>query len=577
MLNFHEQKKQNFITGASILFGAMVVVKILGAVFKLPIGNILTPVGMAYFNTAYQLFVTIYALTVTGFSAAMARMMAVYAEHGRFQDGKRLLHLAQGTFLLLGICGMVLMVWCSNTFSNLVKMPDARYAMIAMAPAILFSCMMAAYRGYYEGLRNMTPTAISQIVEVGTKLGLGILCSYGVMIYAKRSFLAEGMLFGTPMQTLEQAQAAALPLAAAAAMIGISLSTLAGYLYLRVQFHRTRLMTAAHPIQESAPPLSRRQILFALCVTALPITLSAVALNLTNMIDVITITSRLKHLDAAYPGYFESLYGAYRRSDQQMHELIYGAYTFALPFFSIISAFTALLGKSALPNVTAAFVSGDQRQLRHTIESVLRFTALIAIPTGIGLFVLADEIITLFHGNIPGAVVLMAPSLQILGLAAIFLGFTSPLYAIFQGVGRFSLPLIFVILGGGTKIAVNLLFLSLPQVHIRGAAYGSLFCYAVIVLFSLSVLNRVTGISFRYAALFWKPLFAGVLSGVTAHLTITFVTGTAGFLLAVLSAMGCYLLVILLLGTLPKSELLLLPQGKRLVSWLIRLGLLREG
>lgn len=575
-MNVNDSKKQGFVKGASILLGAMVVVKLLGAVFKLPIGNILTPVGMAYFNTAYQLFVTIYALTVTGFAAAMARMVAVYSAKGRYRDCTRLLRIAQLTFLLLGICGTVLMITFSSTFSEIVKMPHARYAMIAMAPAILFSCMMAAYRGYYEGLRNMTPTAISQIVEVMIKLVLGILFSYGVIAYAEKSFFASGMVFGAQLHSLEEAHAYVLPYAAAAAMIAISLSTLAGYLYMRITFHLSQREISPKEMQLAPAPLPRTKIFRQLFITALPITLSAVALNLTNMIDVMTITSRLKLLDAANPAFFESLYGAYRTSDQQMHELIYGSYTFALPFFSIISAFTALFGKSALPNVTAAFVSGDKHLLRSNIESVLRFTALIAIPTGIGLFVLSEEIISLFHGNIPGATVLIAPSLRILGIAAIFLGFTSPLYAIFQGVGRFSLPLLFVFLGGVTKIGVNLLLISLPQMNVRGAAYGSLFCYAVIVLFSLSALSGVTGIRFHYISLFWKPIVAGILCGLTAKLMAHSFTGTIGFLLAVIAAMCCYFVVIFLLRTLPKSEIIMLPKGDQLVALLIRLGLLQS-
>lgn len=569
-------KKQGFVTGASILLGSMIVVKIIGALFKIPIGNILTPVGMAYFNTSYQLFTTVYALTVTGFSSATARMVASFSAQGQHQDCKRTLALSQVIFILLGVAGALLMLLFSSEFAQIVKMPGAQYAMMAMAPAILFSCMMAAYRGYYEGLRNMTPTAVSQIVEVSVKLVLGVTLSYAVIEYARRQFFSSGMVFGVATASVEDAISISLPYAAAAAMIAISVSTLAGYLYMVMRFQSTHRGYAKQQRLNSPAPaiVPGRHIINQLLITALPITLSAVALNLTNMIDVVTITSRLKSIYALSPSYFDALYGKYLSTGQNMHEMIYGSYTYALPFFSIVSAFTALFGKSALPNVTAAFVRQDCAALRSNIESVLRMTALIAFPAGIGLSVLSEQIIFLFHGNVSGSVSLIAPSLRVLGVAAIFLGFTCPIYAIFQGVGKLFLPLIFVVSGGMIKIIVNYYLIGITEVNILGAAYGSLACYALIVLLSMICLGAIAGVRLNYLGIFCKPAIAAGICGITAWYVSGLFSGNTGLIIAVILAGLSYLLTIVVIRAIPRHEILMLPKGEKLASFLAKLGLL---
>lgn len=554
---------------------SMIIVKLIGAVFKIPIGNILTQVGMAYFNTSYQLFTTVYALTVTGFSSSVARLVASKAAKGQYRDCRKVLRLSNFIFISLGIFGAVFMVAASAEFSGLVKMPNAQYTIVAMAPAILFSCMMASYRGYYEGLRNMTPTAVSQIVEVVVKLIAGLLLSYGTIEYAKQQFLDSGCVFGMSVSSLEDAVSASLPYASAAAMIGISISTAAGFLYIFIKSKFEHCGFTKAELSASPKPAPAKDIVFTLLKTALPITLSAVALNLTNLIDVITISNRLEAAYEESPAYFNTLYRHYLGKGQTMHELIYGSYTFALPFFSIVSAFTSLFGKSALPNVTTAWVKRDSVLLRRNVESVLRMTALVAFPAGIGLSVLSEQIIALVHGDVPGAVLMVSPSLRILGIAAIFLAFTTPVYSILQGIGKFSLPLIFVVIGGMIKIAMNYQLIGNPEINVQGAAWGSLICYAAVVLLSLIWLKRTSGLPLSYFRIFMPVLLAALFSGAAAWAVVQCGTGAVYTILAVAAAVLVYLACIILFRALPRHEVELLPKGDKIASVLCRLRLLK--
>lgn len=567
-------KKQNFIQGASILMVSMIIVKVIGAVFKIPLTNVLDATGMAYFNSSYQLFTTIYALTVTGLASAVARMVAACATKGRYRDCRKVLRMAQMIFISLGLLGAFLMVFFSKGFSNIMEMENARFAIIAMAPAIIFSCMMASYRGYYEGLRNMTPTAVSQVVEVIFKLILGLLFAYAVIAYAKGQFHDTGMVFGTKVSTEADAVSVSLPLAAAGAMLGISASTLAGFLYMFIRFKRSGDGFTRQELRESPAPVRSKAIIFTLVKTALPITLSAVAINLTNLIDVMTISNRLQSTYVANKDYFDQLYGQYLGAGQEMHTFLYGTYTTALTYFSLVSAFTTLFGKSALPNVTAAWVDRNFKALKVNTESILRMTALIAFPAGIGISVLSTQIIELFHGSKPGLVAATPDSLRLLGIAAIFLAFTTPIYAILQGIGRFDLPLKFILVGAVIKITTNFIVVGFPTVNVKGAAIGSFLCYFVIVLLCLIWLTKITGISFNYFKIFGKPLIAALLCGGTAYLVAKISDGKIITLLAVAAAGVVYLVVILLIRAIPKEDILMMPKGNKIAGILERIHLL---
>ena len=567
-------KKQNFIQGASILMVSMIIVKVVGAVFKIPLTNVLDATGMAYFNSSYQLFTTIYALTVTGLASAVARMVAACSTKGRYRDCRKILRTVQIIFISLGLFGALLMLVFSRGFSSLIEMENARYAIMAMAPTIIFSCMMASYRGYYEGLRNMTPTAVSQVVEVICKLIVGLLFAYAVIAYAKGQFHDTGMVFGTKVLTESDAVSIALPFAAAGAMLGISFSTLAGFLYMLIHYRRSGDGITKEELRNSPPPVRTKAIVFTLIKTALPITLSSVALTLTNLIDVMTVSNRLQSTYLANQSFFDNLYGQYLGAGQEMHTFLYGTYTTALTYFSLVSAFTSLFGKIALPNITSAWVDRDRKSLKTNMESILRMTALIAFPAGIGISVLSRQIIMLFHGSKPGLVAATPDSLRLLGIAAIFLAFTTPIYAILQGVGRFDLPLKFIMIGAFIKITTNFIMVGIPQLNVTGAAIGSFLCYFTIVVLCLVWLTRITGVHLSYFKILGKPLIGALACGGTAYL-VSQISDSKLITIASIAAAGAvYVVIILLIRAVPKSDILMMPKGAKIAALMEKLHLL---
>ena len=159
-------KKQTLLKGSVILLTSAVVAKVLGAFFKIPLTNQLGGVGMGYFSCAYGLFLPIYALSVTGLSAAVAGTVAHHSALEDWRTVRRIRRIARLLFAGLGLLLTMVMLAGAKPFAELLAgEPDAWVCMAFMAPSAFFGCVTAVERGYYEGLQNMYPTGISQAVD----------------------------------------------------------------------------------------------------------------------------------------------------------------------------------------------------------------------------------------------------------------------------------------------------------------------------------------------------------------------------------------------------------------------------
>ena len=178
----NKRKQQSFEYGAIILIVATALVKIIGAIFKIPLSNLIGDLGFGYFSSAYDLFLPIYSLAMAGLPIAVSRIVAENIAVNRFKDVRQTLKIARKAFLVSGIVGFTMMLLLIYPF---VKITDPTgktiYSIFAIAPNLIFCCIMSTYRGYYEGLRNMYPTAFSNVIEALGKLILGYGFAFIVM------------------------------------------------------------------------------------------------------------------------------------------------------------------------------------------------------------------------------------------------------------------------------------------------------------------------------------------------------------------------------------------------------------
>ncbi len=558
-----KNKKQSFLEGAAVLVIATAVVKVLGAVFKIPLGNLIGELGMGYFQNAYDLYLPVYSVALAGMPIAVCRMVASYMAKEQYGDVRQLLSVAKKVFWTIGIVGTGALLIAAYPYLRIIGADnDALIGIGMIAPCILFCCLMSTYRGYYEGLCNMTPTAVSQVIEALGKavIGLGL------------AFAVNRMGYGAAYQS-------------AAAILGITLGTLFGAVYLRLRFRFSGDgITPAQLVRCGPPQDTPKQAFKALITIAIPVIIGSLASQIAGLVDVITVQRRLADLVNADPLFFKENFGGMWSDLLQDPEVtteaqllakiptyLYGCYKgFAFSIYGLLPTITSVIGVSALPIMTTAYSAGNRAESKQTMESVLRITCLLAMPAGFGISAVSEGILNLLYPSKPiGAAIASAP-LTILGFAVVFSGLSLPLTNLLQAVGKERIPVINLSIGALLKVGLNYWLVGEQGINIVGAAISTLVCYGYICVADYICLVKTTNIHPNIIKVFIKPLIASAACGLSAlavyRLTVPVVSGAVATVASIAVGALVYMILVLFLRIITKNDVLMLPKGEKIAK-----------
>lgn len=579
-----KQVKQNIVQGAAVLGISMILVKLLGALFKIFVLGQMNGIGSGYFNMAYNYFTPIYGLAIAGLPTAIAKIIAKFEVENRFRDIKKTLRLSMTLFILIGVIGSVFMAVFAYPFVRLSGSDSAFLATISVAPALFFLCITSALRGYYEGLRNMRPTAVSEVVEVIAKVVFGVLLLW-ITLAIGQNQAQSGVVFGTPIPSgasEEDIFNMIMPYAAAAAIWGVTLSCFAGMIYMLIVYKLKGSQITREQYIASPRPYNWKSIVATLIKIAVPISLGSFVLNLATLIDTMSVTNLMNNLFTnnfdAVNTLFGSLVPAESFNKDDFGVFLYGSYAYAFSIFNLIPAFTGVFGKSALPNVVNSFESRDKEGLKRNIQTTLRLSSMLAIPAGIGLCVLAEPVLSLLYPSRVVETTIAAPAMQIMGIAIIFLGVLTPAFNVLQAMNKVYLPVKLMVIGSIIKIIVNVITISIPSINIMGAAWGTLACYLFIVIVSIIKIQKVAKIRLDYLSIFIKPIIAGILCGVVAYFSFIlfsgFISTKVATLFSIVFAGIIYVIVLIFIRGIAKDDVIMLPKGEKIAKTLEKRNLL---
>ena len=156
-----------------VLGGSMVIVKIMGMVYKILLSGQYGGVGTGLFNSAYALYNPLFMLSTAGFPIAISRMVSESITKKRYKDVRQIHMLSVPIFIVAGWLCFLAMIVGGFIYVKIIHADNAIFALLCLSPTIFFGCLMSIYRGYFEGMKNMAPTAISEIIEATCKLFLG--------------------------------------------------------------------------------------------------------------------------------------------------------------------------------------------------------------------------------------------------------------------------------------------------------------------------------------------------------------------------------------------------------------------
>lgn len=551
-------KKQSFLFGSAILILSAAASKLAGALFRIPLANMLGGTGMGYFSSAYGIFMTVYAIAATGLPAAAAKVTAENSALERYANLRRVKSSALLFFSFAGLAFTALMLALAYPFCLYFGGgKSALPSVIAIAPSIFFCSVTSVYRGYYEGMRNMFPTAVSQIIEGLVKLCTGLaLCLY--VLNNQQNFEKYFVYFDGCKNPI-------LPIAAAASVLGVTISTAAGALFLLIRDISGGDGITPEQIAETngRNRIDRRKtILSELLQTAVPIAIGALVTNLTSLIDIVTIMRSLGRAAERDPHYFAELAGGIAAAE--LPNFLFGCFTgLAVTVFNLVPSFTNMFGKGILPAVSEAFAAKDVPKVREHTQKAIFATALVAFPSAAGISILSEEILGVLFPAKPVETHICAPSLSILGIAVAFLCISSTVFAVLQAVGHPKLPVKLMLMGVCVKLLGNLLLIPIPELNISGAAISTLLCYAVICIPACSAIIKLTNIDKNeLTSLLFKIIFSSALCGggalLAKNLFINSLSSINLLIISILSGVIFYIISTILLGIITKSTLKLL-------------------
>lgn len=436
-------RTKKFLSGVSWLTLSALAVKVIGLLYKIPLLSYLGTEGMGYFNTAYELYALFCVVSTAGLPVAMAVLISGDETEG---GAEKVYRTARNLFLAVGLLGSLIMFSFAEQFAKLLDNSGAAACMRAISPTVLFICLGSAYRGYFQGMGNMRPTALSQIIEAAGKLALGLL------------------LAGYATAKGESPQAAA-----AYAVLGLTVGTLLSSTYLFISrrvYRKKHLPHNAFSVEKSGGMLKKLWLL------AFPVTLSAVVMGGAKFVDLAMILSRL-----SWAGFSEteanSLYGCYS--------------TLVLPIFNMLPSLTSSVSLSAVPALSSALKKGEggEKELSDTALTALKLVSYIAIPASMGLSVFAKDILSLLFSSQPAAVESAAPWLSVMALAVLPSCIITVTTGMLQAMGRAKLSLYSMLCGILIKTVLAYLLIGKENIGVLGAPVSSVACDMLVAILNI--------------------------------------------------------------------------------------------
>lgn len=526
------------LKGTAILGIAGIFVKILGAVFRIPLTALIGTEGMAYYGYAYPLYSLFLVIATAGIPVAISRMVSEKIAYNDFSGAQRVFRVSRWLLLAIGVFAFAVCFFGAELIAKYVsKDMGAVLPIKAIAPALIFVPIMSAYRGYFQGRQNMNPTAISQFIEQIFRVAVGLILA-SVMV-------AQG-----------------LEMAAAGATFGATVGSIAGLLIIMLIYALNKKAINYHIRQSRQIHTERRKkektmaIVKQILIIAIPITIGASILPLVNFADSAIVTRRL--LDGGF-------------TDVEARELWGQLSGYCNTMVGLPQVLTQAVAVAMVPAIAAAYKLRNRAEIDENINLGMRISMIIGMPCAAGMIALAEPILLLLFSSEAASAISAAPTLMVMCLGVPLMALLQTTNGILQGVNRQVLPMKNLAIGAVAKIILTYVLVAIPSLNIKGAAIGSVFVYGIALILNLRDMKRYTKVRVDFMLTYIKPTAASVIMGVCAFASYKILFGALGSnSLATLGAVvvGVIVYAVLILATkaITKEEIGRLPKGGKLVK-----------
>lgn len=361
-------KKNNFVQGAFIATLGIVITKILGILYVIPFYAIIGEKGGALYGYAYSIYLVFMAISSAGIPLAISKIISEYQTLGYYNAKQRAFKIGKQIATTLGIlCFIILFVFAPQIATAILgdlkggnTIEDVTFVIRVISTAITVVPVLSIYRGYFEGHKFITPTAISQVFEQVVR----------VLVIVVGSFLTL-KVFKLSLTT-----------AVGVAVFGATVGSFASYFYLIEKRFKNKKKFEEKELNVKEPKITNKQILKKIMIYAFPLIMIDIFKSLYSVVDTVTVVKTLG-----------PIYGT-KTAESIMSILS----TWAAKFNMIIISISTGMIVSLTPNLTASAVVGNTEDVKKKINQSFQMLIFLILPMTVGLSFLAKPVYTVFYG-----------------------------------------------------------------------------------------------------------------------------------------------------------------------------------
>lgn len=509
--------RKSIIGGMTILSVVGIICKIVGALYRIPLAWLIGEQGMGTYQLVFPTYNMLLTISSAGLPVAISRMVSYCLAKDDPRNARRVMRVAMSLLSSLGFVAMILMIVLSPTLARRSGDMATEPGFVAIAPALLLVCTMSALRGFMQGRQNMTPTAISQLIEQVGKVFVALpLAYFGSRISV--AYAAAGVLLGT------------------SAAEGVAL------LYMFIVYRRKKADFDALPQDDSLETLGLKPLMRRLLSLSVPITLGACIVPLSAFIDSGFLLNRL-------------VQAGIERTEALG---LYGRYSgYVLTLINVPTAIAAAISMSLVPSISTAIARDDPSEMRRQCELGLRLSFVVGLPCTVGMSLMSERILSLIYRfSSPEALRVTANLLSLSGITIVLFTVVQSTSGILQGMRKQRIPMYTLMLGVAVKIILNYTLIGMPDVNIYGAPIASICCYTLSMIPNLYYVLKLTGMRPDWRGILLKPALATLLMGAVVFAGASLLPrGRLWTLLLLIVAVGGYFFFALKTGAITDTDI----------------------
>lgn len=537
----NKSKKNNYLVQGTILVIASFVARIIGAIYRIPLANILGDQGNGYYATAYEIYSIILLVSSFSLPLAVSKLVSERLHKGQKRNAHKVFRCAVKFAVVVGGIMSVLTFLLADVITKGLKFEMASYSLKVLAPAIFIFAVVGVFRGFFQGHETMVPTAISQVIEqianaVVSLVGAGLLVSYGIQLGKEEGNASLGPALG-----------------AAGGNLGTLASVLVAFLFLLFIYLSYQRTFKRQMRRDKTGRLESDKVIYrAIIMTLLPVVLSTVVYNISTIID---------------QGIFSSILSG-QGFDEPQYSSIWGVYTGKFRvLMNVPLSIASCLAPSVVPTLVASMADHDLKGAAVKVRDSIRYTMVFTIPCAVGLAALASPIMRLIFGD---ANTLTAGIMQTGALMIVLLALSTLTTGILQGLGEMRAPLIHAAIALVVHIVALVIMLKQFRWNIYGVIYANILFALIICLLNAWTIKRRLKYRQELKRTFIIPIITSGVMGLAAYgiyrLFALFAGNAISTVIAILVGMVVYVVLLVKLRGITEREIYGLPKGGLLVD-----------